>query len=64
MTTLCLCDWVETKFDRERRRAGNDATAPPAGGPLAPCPTTGVPSTRADDRDEAIESRIKKEYAT
>ena len=21
MTTLCLCDWVETKVDRERRLA-------------------------------------------
>jgi hypothetical protein len=28
VTTLCLCDWVETRVDRERRLALN-ATAPP-----------------------------------
>jgi len=49
MTTLCLCDWVESREDRERRTATVAPSAIVADGRI-PTPANDIATPRFRDR--------------
>jgi hypothetical protein len=64
MTTLCLCDWVETRADRERRLATVDPAALASIDLIAPVAVRDAAAVAAQVPATATDIRLKQEYAT
>jgi hypothetical protein len=64
VTTLCLCDWVETRADRERRLATAGIAAPAATHQVVPGAIADAAAPAACTSALANEIRLKQEQAT